>query len=234
MQTRWSLAHEIPAWRRQSHSVRTRQPARLAHCTGHGLFIRADEFRRWDGLPTETMNEDLAFGFLLSAARVPIDPIPALEWADSPETIRQVLRQKRQWFWSYIDYPQIVRMAARRNLANRWTRARLAIHGALRGVAWLMTAPAIAGTLVLPVIRPRRWTTALSIAAITSYLVLPFALIAGELRRRDRRRSHLTAGEVLGGLAAYLSHSLGPAWCCANAIHRAVTGARYAHHKTER
>ena len=234
LQTRWSLAHEIPAWRRQSHAARAGRPARLAHCTGHGLFIRADEFRRWDGLPTNTMNEDLAFGFLLSAARVPIDPIPAIEWADSPETIRQVVRQKRQWFWSYIDHPQIVRMAARRRLGSRWTRARLATHGALQGVAWLATTPAIAGTLVLPVLRPRRWTAALSIVALASYLALPFALIAAELRRRQRRDRHLTASELLGGLAAYLSHSLGPAWCCAHAIHRTVTGARYDHGKTER
>jgi glycosyl transferase family 2 len=234
LQTRWSLAHEIPTWRRQSRAARAGRTARLAHCTGHGLFIRADEFRRWDGLPTDTMNEDLAFGFLLSAARVPIDPIPTIEWADSPETIRQVLRQKRQWFWSYIDHPRIVRMAAQRSLGSRRTRARLATHGALRGAAWLATTPAIAGTLLLPVIRSHRWAAALSIAALASYVALPFALIAAELRRRNRRCSQLTTGELLGGLAAYLGHSLGPAWCCANAIHRAVTGARYGHDKTER
>lgn len=238
LQTRWSLAHEIPTWRRQSGQARAvpglRRRLRLAHCTGHGLFIRGDEFLRWGGLPTATMNEDLAFGFLLSAAGVPIDPVPALEWAHSPEAVTHVLRQKRQWFWSYVEYPQFARMATDQGLADRRHRAGLVAQGLARGLAWLGTSPAVGATLALPLVRRHPSTVILSAAALAVYYVLPFRLIAAELRHRGQRSTGLRAREAAGGLAAYLTHSVGPAWCLANAANRALTRACYTHDKTER
>ncbi|MGH8883580.1 MAG: hypothetical protein ACRDYX_00055 [Egibacteraceae bacterium] len=82
--------------------------------------------------------------------------------------------------------------------------------------------------------RRRPSTAILSAAALAMYYVLPFRLIAAELRRRGQRSTGLRTREAAGGLAAYLTHSLGPVWCLANAVNRALTGACYTHDKTER
>jgi hypothetical protein len=242
LQSRWTLAHEIPAWRRQARQARALRGAsadqrarwpRFAHCTGHGLFIRADEFARQGGLPTATMNEDLAFGYLCSAAGIPIDPLPALECADSPEAPGQLLRQKRQWFWSYCDLPRLVRLAADLGMSTPRGRLLLAAQVAAGGLAWLGTSPAVAATIALPILSRHPGSLLGCAAALAVYYVIPFALIAAEPRRRGQPHP-LSGRELAGGLAAYLTHSLGPAWCAANAVHRATTGMRYAHDKTER
>lgn len=89
LQSRWTLAREIPRLRRQARQARTpavRWPV-LAHCVGHGLFVRGDVFLTCGGLPSETMNEDLAFGYLACASGTPIDPLPLLEHGESPATL---------------------------------------------------------------------------------------------------------------------------------------------------
>jgi len=122
LQSRWTLAREIPRLRRQARRRGVRWP-RLAHCVGHGLFVRGDEFLASGGLPTEPMNEDLAFGYFACASGTPIDPMPLLEHGDSPATLAGVVRQARQWFWSYAEYPLFARLAAARKLGDRRTRA---------------------------------------------------------------------------------------------------------------
>ncbi|WP_152991643.1 glycosyltransferase family 2 protein [Frankia sp. R43] len=243
LQSRWSLAHEIPTWRRHRRPAATRTGLRLrwpryAHCTGHGLFLHAETFLRWGGLPTRTMNEDLALGFLASAAGVPIDPIPAVEWADSPTTPAEVIRQKRQWFWSYVDYPTLLRLAATglpgEHTAPGGVRGLLAAQGLGRGAIWLATSPTLAATLALPLAARRPAAGLLAAAAATGIYLVPGYLIVEELRRRGLRPDRLHAGEVAGLLAVYLTHSAGPWWCLANGLHRAATGHRYVHDKTER
>ena len=98
LQSRWTLAREIPRLRaqaRQARRSRARWP-RVAHCVGHGLFVRGDTWRMLGGLPTATMNEDLALGYQLSAAQVPDDPLPLIEYAEAPDTASAVVRQTRQ------------------------------------------------------------------------------------------------------------------------------------------
>lgn len=97
LQSRWTLAREVPRLRRQARQARhaprwARWWPRLAHCVGHGLFVRADAFATWGGLPEATMNEDLAFGYLQCADGTPIEALPVLEWADTAEIPRGVIR----------------------------------------------------------------------------------------------------------------------------------------------
>ncbi|MEX5710745.1 glycosyltransferase family 2 protein [Parafrankia sp. FMc6] len=243
LQSRWSLAHELPTWRhhRRPPATRTGLPfrwPRYAHCTGHGLFLHAETFLRWGGLPTRTMNEDLALGFLASAAGVAIDPIPAVEWADSPTTPAEVIRQKRQWFWSYVDYPTLLRLASNglpgERTAPSSVRGLLAAQGLGRGAIWLATSPTLGATLALPLAARRPAAGLVAAAAATGIYLAPAYLIVEELRRRGLRPDRLHTGEVAGLLAAYLTHSTGPWWCLANGLHRAATGHRYIHDKTER
>ena len=59
LQSRWTLAREVPRLRRQSAQARAADSRahwwpRLAHCVGHGLFVKGDVFTRLGGLPTAT------------------------------------------------------------------------------------------------------------------------------------------------------------------------------------
>ncbi|HEX5495282.1 MAG TPA: glycosyltransferase family 2 protein [Mycobacteriales bacterium] len=237
LQSRWTLAREIPRLRRQANQARTR-PNRagrwpwLAHCVGHGLFINADLFTDTGGLPTASMNEDLATGYLACAAGIPIDPVPLLEWADSPETVTGMVRQARQWFWSYTEYPRFADMAARANLGRSGQRVWLSAQGVARGALWLGQSPATAAVLALPALAGRRGLAA-AVSVLTAYYVAPFILIARESRRHGYP-VHIGGRELAGGLAACLTGSAGPWWCLVSAARHALTGAHYSHDRTAR
>lgn len=239
LQSRWTLAREITRLRRQAHQARTGRPRgwpHLAHCVGHGLFLRADTFTDLGGLPTTTMNEDLAFGYLACAAGIPIDPLPLLELGDSPSTPRGVARQARQWFWSYPQYPRFHTLAADARHGSRWARTALTAQGLARGGLWLGQSPAILATLLLPVVSQHRRLAALvATGAFASYYAVPTAALIAYLRHHvNQPDARFGARELAGGLAACLVSSAGPWWCVGNAIHQYLTGAHYHHDKTER
>jgi Glycosyl transferase family group 2 len=240
LQSRWTLAREIPRLRRQAAHARAGPRAAcrgepLAHCTGHGLFIRADTFTRLGGLPATTMNEDLAFGYLACAAGVAIDPLPALELADSPAAAAEVIRQARQWFWSYPQYPMVHGLAARAGLGTRRTRITLTAQGLARGALWLGQSPAIACALALPAATRRNRTAAVAAVtgALAAYYGIPFTVLTRYLRRTGAG-TRCGPRELAGGLAACLTSSTGPWWCLGQAARARLTRTRYIHGKTER
>src|SRR5260221_6542661 len=85
-QTKWTLICELSRFRSQSKNVVKESNSfilklfntKISHCVGHGLFVRfsllASEY-----LPTETINEDLPFGFYQCCKGEPILPLPILE-----------------------------------------------------------------------------------------------------------------------------------------------------------
>jgi hypothetical protein len=95
---------------------------------------------------------------------VPIDPLPVLELAGSPPAIADVIRQARQWFWSYPQYPAAARLAAGYGLGSSRTRAVLAAQGLARGALWLGQSPAIAAAVALPVTARHTKTAAVAAA----------------------------------------------------------------------
>lgn len=237
LQSRWTLAREVPRLRQQARQARrhprtSRVWPRLAHCVGHGLFLRADEFTALGGLPTATMNEDLAFGFLACAAGTPIEALPVLERAEAPDTMGGAVRQARQWFWSYPEYPRFARLARDTGRGSRWSLSVLAVQGLVRGGLWLGQSPAVAAALALPALDRRPRAAAATVVVLALYLGVPLVLLNRHPLTGSQQPSDATA--VTGGLTACLIASAGPWWCLANAIDRKVRGTVYRHHKTER
>lgn len=72
---------------------------RFNYCIGHGLFFDYGTYRMIGGFSENTMNEDAIFGLSAGYLGIPIIPIPYLEIADSPDTIRALVIQKSTWFW---------------------------------------------------------------------------------------------------------------------------------------
>lgn len=235
LQSRWSLAREIPRLRAQSGQAR-QGPARwprLGHCTGHGLFVRADLWQQIP-MPRTTMNEDLAYGYLLSAAGIPIDVLPLLEVADSPLHVSGLIRQLRQWFFSYPQYPAAARLAADAGLGDPRSRAWLTAQGLGRGVLWLGQSAAVVGTLLLPVAaRNRPVALAASAAAISAYVAGPAAALT-RTASASGTPLHLRPRDVAGMTVAALLSSAGPWWCLADLARAAIAGGRLVHGKTER
>ncbi|WP_141747658.1 glycosyltransferase family 2 protein [Streptomyces nanshensis] len=243
LQSRWTLAREIPRLRRQAAAARSgRRGVPLAHCVGHGLFVRADQWSAWGGLPTELMNEDLAAGFLACAAGVPIDPVPVLEIGDSPSTLRALVRQQSQWFWSYAQYPAMVRLAAARDVGTPAVRWRLAATGLVRGALWLGQSPAVAATVVLPWLHRRaggspRSTVAAacgSALALGSYLALPARALAARAPSGNGTSRTWRWRAGAGMVPAALLFSAGPWHCLARAAWCRLSGRAVRHGKTER
>jgi len=65
LQSRWTLAHEMARLLRQSGKDNIFSKMANAHCVGHGLIIKFKTLNKIGGFPEETMNEDLALGYLL-------------------------------------------------------------------------------------------------------------------------------------------------------------------------
>lgn len=111
--------------------------SRAAYCIGHGMFIQLHYLKSLGWLPTETMNEDLPFGFLLVSRRVPIKVLSVFEYAETPNSLRSLINQKKVWFWSYLEYPRAFSLAKERfGLCDGEIRV-LLYRGLVRGIMWL-------------------------------------------------------------------------------------------------
>ncbi|MDQ1295437.1 MAG: hypothetical protein QG608_3322 [Actinomycetota bacterium] len=235
LQSRWTLAREIPRLRAQWQATQRGERVPLAHCVGHGLFARADYFARSGGLPLETMNEDLAFGYFACAEGTPIRPVAVLECGDAPRSVSAFVGQTRQWFWSYAQYPAMAALAAQRGLGTPADRARLTTAGLIRGALWLGQSPVAFGALALPVLHAAaggsRRGTAAAVGASALALGTYCSPAVGLARHLPDRSAQQRA--LIGLLPALLVSSVGPWLCVADAVRAGLTGLIPAHAKTE-
>lgn len=243
LQTRWTLAHEIPRLLRQTFLLtrfKTRQF--LTHCVGHGLFLRRDIVRELRGMPTGTMTEDLSFGFILSLLGEPIRPIPVLESAEMPNSIVGALRQKYVWFFGPMDHVAYARSFLKHyaERASRWLVGWFVIQGLLPALAWL-----VAGWILLYIITFPIFTGSISYYVLgwgnaLFYLFTFFltTLNIGFLNRLSFRKESINFGEALGALLfifpMILLHSLPPLVSVLAKVQFALTGRDPVKPKTER
>ena len=86
-----------------------------AYCIAHGMFANLLYFQSRGGFPTETLNEDLPFGFFTCARGESILPIKTLENSESPETIKSLINQKKVWFNPYLEFLKCKKSAIEKN-----------------------------------------------------------------------------------------------------------------------
>jgi len=108
-QTRWSVGFEMAhalmgLGKFKSFEDWTEQFLRrdiyfLNYCIGHGLFFNIQVYDRIGGFEERTLNEDAAFGLNACLKNIPILPVPFLEKADSPNTVKSLYKQKIAWFF---------------------------------------------------------------------------------------------------------------------------------------
>jgi len=161
LQTRWTIVHEIPRLLRQSYFL-SKKHLRLflAHCVGHGLFLRGDLLKELKEMPTGTVTEDLFFGYVLSLLGEPIFPVPLLEGAEVPVIFRNTLQQKYVWFFGPLDhlkYSSYFKFKFPQK-TSIYLRSWFTFQGLIPAVAWfcsgwffilIVTFPLLAGNWLL-------------------------------------------------------------------------------------
>lgn len=239
-QSQWTLSHEIPRIRRQAKTTKSRLP-KLAHCVGHGMFIRQDLFEQLGGLSTTTMNEDLPFGFKLCCRGIPIIPVPLLESADTPETWRSLLNQKRVWFWGCLDYVKCRSQALREQPENSTRINWLTLQGYYYGLSWAMNSILLGGPLLLGLLTHQYYLilSTVCIAWVTislpQLITLQQGLTADYLppAQQSLTRQKMLLISLLG-IIVFLTDSWGPYLTISDKIRRDLFGYTPLKKKTER
>ena len=223
LQTRWTLTHELPRLLRQSLSGNNfLKKYANAHCVGHGLIIKAELLKEIGGFPTGNITEDLFLGYLIKSKGIKIFPLPTLELADSPKTIKGLWNQKYVWFWGpmkywvYFDY-------LRRNREQLQVKDLLppfsfAVQGLLSAVAWAISGPMIIIALLSPVFTDSHLLILVAYFAIFIYGPLQYVITLQKLPdllksiRPNIKKFSFPETVVLGimSLPAIIFHSLPP------------------------
>lgn len=239
-QTLWTLAHEIPRLRKQSSKVRhlrktgfieSIKNSRIAHCVGHGLFVRGDYYLKHP-LPQDILNEDLPYGLLACALREPIHPIPSLELASTPNKTINVYLQKATWFnpfFEFVNYGQnIIRQKLYVSKLEAWwllTQAYASL------IVWLMHSIVLVGGLVFSAIAGWQYV----VYWMTSFLLywsVP-ALIITKQRHTIVKGGSNSYKAILGGIPYVLTHSVGPFISVYRWLMASMHGVKPSKRKTE-
>ena len=122
-QSIWTLANELYLLRKQSNGINKKSQNLKdlfdntfpAYCVAHGMFANLSYFQSRGGFPTETLNEDVPFGFFTCARGDSILPIKILENSESPETIKSLINQRKVWFNPYLEFLKCRKIVIERN-----------------------------------------------------------------------------------------------------------------------
>lgn len=249
-QTKWTLVRELSRFRAQSFSAINYKGnfiselfnTRISHCVGHGLFVRFGVLKS-EYLPTETINEDLPFGYYQCCKGEPILPLPILENSECPESITSLINQKRFWFSPYLEYLN----CRSRVLKNKKYRSRVEVEvltaqAEFTGIVWLLQsfilfAPVIIGAYLLSNILIFLW-----VIGILLYWFIPIAIIYANLSKLEiiagKSTSKVNFLDYLlssfAGLYIILTHSIGPILCVKDFILAKIINKPIIKLKTER
>jgi GT2 family glycosyltransferase len=96
LQTKWEFCRNVPVLREQIKQKTS--ASRLQSCTGHGLFIRSDIFNKVGIFSTNTLTEDLEFGYRLAFYGIHITPLKEGDLAKYSPTFFSSIYQTSRWF----------------------------------------------------------------------------------------------------------------------------------------
>lgn len=249
-QTKWTLVRELARFRSQSeHVIKSKNNiiskfihTKISHCVGHGLFVRMKLLAK-EYLPTETISEDLPFGYYQCCKGEPILPLPILENSETPNTITGLINQKRVWFTPYLQY-----LNCRRRILNLKThRDRLEVEmltsqAEFDGFVWLVQSfvlfvPLLIGMYFRNIVLIFLW-----VGGISLYWFIPIVIIYIKLDRLEiiagKQRTQRSISDFLltslSGLFILLTHSVGPMLCVKDFVYAHFLNTPIIKQKTER
>ena len=249
-QTKWTLVHELTRFRVQSDRALKPQSTfwqricntKLSHCVGHGLFVRLNLLSQ-EYLPTETINEDLPFGYYQCCKREPIFPLSVLENSEAPRNLKSLFNQKRVWFFPYLEYQKCKDRVIRLGLyKNRLEVDLLTLQGQITGIIWFIQSAMFIIPLLITIYLRNMTFLDIYIACLFLYWFVPIAIIylnLGFLERIAQRTiSRRSAIDYFltscAGLIVIFTHSLGPILATIDFIKAGLFGGIILKPKTER
>lgn len=246
LQSRWTLAHEIPRLLRQSvNSFSLIKKIANAHVVGHGLIIKTKTIKRIGGFPSDSITEDLFLGYLLRSKGVNIYPIPLLELADNPVTIKGLFQQKYIWFWGpmgYWDYfIYVLKNKKKLKVKGLLVPLILSSQGILSALAWLVSGPMVFILLLSPILINNLPLIVFAYVSVFlygflqffyTYLRIPFLFSsAGTKPIKVNIQEGIIAS--LFSYIAILFHSIPPYFSVASEIQRKLINKKISKPKTD-
>lgn len=246
LQTRWTLAHELPRLIRNTCQSRFLRQYANAHCIGHGLFVKATVFNALGGFSERTMTEDLFFGYLARATGRSITPLPFLELVDSPTTIARAMRQKYVWFWGPMLYPVYFlhfRTVFGEAFRAHWIRAAvLCVQGVTSAFSWLLSGYITLFLLMYPIIAGDMFALCVGWSVVLLYGPLQYALVLYWYPRLIHASTGVR-GKILGfgirfpialqSIPSIIMHSIPPYVSLVMELARKIIGITVRKPKTE-
>lgn len=229
LQTRWTLAHEIPRILRTQGILGITEGA---HVVGHGLCLRYSYITKMGGFPENFPNEDLPLGYFIRLSGTRIHLLHQLENANSPTSIKSMFNQYRTWFYGLLFYPLYIRDALKNPKTSKPLALIWGLKYMIRGIIWLNLSLVWVLIFVLPIILNQPIWLYLSFLSFIIYAPFCFYIV------------YITVGkdfgiktEVLPMLISpitYLSHSLGPWLAVYDIANSILFKSNIYKHKTER
>ncbi len=218
-QTLWTLVHEIPKLLSQSSRVLRLEKShvtmiqllkysRIAHCVGHGLFVRGDYYQSHP-LPQDLLNEDMPYGLQACALHEPIYSIPSLELASTPAKLVSVYRQKSVWFNPFFEFLDYGKSLIRQNVcfskSEVWW---LLLQAYIPLIIWLVHSIVLMGGLIVSILSGWEYIIVWLIA-FALYWLLP-SFVVTKKRHGLANGGFNTYTSILAGIPYVLTHSMGP------------------------
>ena len=250
-QTKFTLTHELFLFRTQScQSIKPKNNfvqeiwnSQTSYCVGHGMFIRLEYFKSRNFYPTETLNEDLPFGFYTTILGEPIIPLEILENSETPASIKSLINQKTVWFSPYLQYLECRKKCIKDNpKVNRVILNTITVKALSLGLLWFFRSFALVLPLVYSIAMQNLnlfifWYTSLSL-----YWLLPSLYILLNLKNLEQNSgkivTKLTFLDYLGvlffGQLNALLDSVGPILCVTKFIWAIINKQVVTKPKTER
>jgi hypothetical protein len=180
LQTKWELCGNIPVLREYQRSFQQNQPIKsLPQCTGHGLFIRADTFELAGPFDTDTLSEDLEFGYRSAFRRIPITLLKEVDYTQYAPSFPATIRQTSRWFSTEMDLHRYYRNEKQENNKRELKKRLFGLlvlkryHTSLK---WAFGAPLIYLAFLILIIR-HPLTIVLAFLSFFFYVHLPFKMI---------------------------------------------------------
>ncbi|MBI2357004.1 hypothetical protein HYV12_03085 [Candidatus Dojkabacteria bacterium] len=241
LQSRWTLAHEIP----RIHSQRKSNILNfleLFHVVRHGLAIDLETLEKVGDFPTKFFNEDLPLGYMLRVNNEFVDIYPSLENADTPSTIKGVFTQYRTWFYGVAYYPKYYTYALKSfNLSPKYKIYAFfwATRGVLRSVQWLLTSFYWVFIFLYPILISDLKLFSIAFSSFLFYSLLSWVLTFRSIKKYpylfpEQTNLELSVLDWLSVFPVYLTHSWGLILGFADVFKNVVIGTNIIKRKTER
>lgn len=180
LQTKWELCGNIPVFRAYQWCFQQNRPiTSLPHCTGHGLFIRADALQKVGLLDTVTLAEDLEFGYRSAFKEIPITLLQEADYTQYAPTFPATIRQTSRWFSGEINLYRYYR-SEKKSTHEGKLRGRffelLVLQRYYTTLKWAFGGPLIYLAFLVLVIR-HPVNILLVFLSVFFYVYLPFKII---------------------------------------------------------